>query len=309
MEGLECLIVEFEPVTAAVLQLAKDLKIAVCCRNEPGASLDLEAATRLGIPVLHPPGRNAVSVAEYTIGLMLAVSRHIAEVHHLLRYTEDLTAVSYGDKSGDRSGVTSEWSLDPGAPFHRYQGPELYGKTLSLVGCGAIGREMATRAAAFGMDLLVADPYLNDSTLTEIGAKRTDLPEAARRADFLAVTAKVTNETWGMVSAEILGLMKPTAYFVNTARAAIVDYDALFEALEKRRIAGAALDVYPNEPIPPDFPFRRLSNVVLSPHLAGASRDIPGHHSRMIVDDLFRIFDGNRPIGLANPSVWEARRR
>ena len=309
VEGLECLIVEFESITDRILHQAKNLRIAACCRNEPGASFDLEAATKRGIPVLFPPGRNAVSVAEYTMGLMLAVSRKIAEAHHALKYTDTLTAVSYDDKSEEREGITSEWSLAPGAPFHLFQGPELYGKTMGMVGCGRIGREIAARAIAFGMTVLVADPYISNDEIVSIGASRIDLPELPAQSNFLVVAAKVTPETRGLVSADIIGKMKTCAYFINTARAAVVDYDALFQALNEGRIAGAALDVYPKEPIPDDSPFRKLNNVVLSPHLAGASRDIPGHHSQMIVDDLFRFLDGERPINLADPEVWKTRRR
>ena len=305
---IDCLVVEFEEITDKVLKQAKTLKIAACCRNEPAASFDIEAATRLGIPVIFPPGRNAVSVAEYTIGLMIAASRHIADAHYRLRHTDEFTAIGYSDKTDVRSSVTSEWSMDPGAPFHRFQGPELYGKTLGLVGCGAIGTEIAKRASAFAMRVLVADPFVSDGMLRAIPAERRDLIDVAGEADFFAMAAKVTSDTEGIVGSEVISQMKPSAYFINTARAALVDYEALFRALDRRRIAGAALDVYPVEPIPSDSPFRTLDNVVLSPHLAGASRDIPVHHSRMIIDDIFLYLDGKRPTRLANPTVWEVRR-
>jgi D-3-phosphoglycerate dehydrogenase len=123
--------------------------------------------------------------------------------------------------------------------------------------------------------------------------------------DFVVMAAKVTPETTKMFSADLIRVMKPTAYFINTARAALVDYDALFQALKSKSIAGAALDVYPQEPIAADNPFLKLDNVLLSPHLAGASRDIPKHHSRMMVDDLLRTFSGKKPSRLANPEVWK----
>lgn len=308
VDGVECLIVEFEEVTSEILERCDRLKIAACCRNEPAASFDIAAATRLGIPVIYPPGRNAISVAEYTMGLMIAIARQVADAHFRLRHTEEFTSVAYADKSGDREGITSEWSMDPGAPFQRYQGPELFGKTLGLVGCGAIGKEIAKRAAAFGMRVLVADPFASEEVIRAIPAKRLDLVEVASEADFLALAAKVTPETRGLVSAKVIAAMPPHAYFINTARAALVDCEALFQALDQQRIAGAALDVYPVEPIPANSPFRTLNNVVLSPHLAGASRDIPVHHSRMVVDDIFRFLDGNQPVRLANPAVWENRR-
>jgi D-3-phosphoglycerate dehydrogenase len=299
LADVEVAIVEYEEVTSEALAAATALRVLGCCRNEPGASVDLAAATALGIPVLFAPGRNAIAVAEYTIGLMLAVARRIAEAHMRLHHTRELTAAGAADRS-----VTSEWSLEPGSPFERFQGPELHGRTLGLVGYGAIGRELARRCAALGMEVVVCDPYAPDDG----EVRRAVLLETVAAADFVALAAKVTPETTGIVSAEVLAAMKPTAYLVNTARAALVDMAALTEALRGRRIAGAALDVYPLEPLPPDSPLLDLDNVVLSPHLAGASVDVPRHHSRMVVDDVLRVLRGEQPVHLANPDVWDRRR-
>lgn len=296
---VELAVVEYEQVTADVLAAAPRLRLLGCCRNEPGASVDLGAASALGIPVLHTPGRNAVSVAEYTLGLMLAVARHIAEAHMRLRHTRELTAAAGADRE-----VTSEWSLEPGSPFSRLQGPELQGRTLGLVGLGLIGREIARRCLALGMEVVAFDPY----AAPEPGVRPAPLLEVAAAADFLVLAAKVTPETTGLVSRDVLASLRPTAYLVNTARAALVDHDALVDALRERRIAGAALDVYPQEPLPPWSPLLELDAVVLSPHLAGASIDVPRHHSRQLVDDLLRALRGERPAHLANPDAWERRR-
>lgn len=305
---IDVFIVEYETLTREILEAAPSLRLMGCCRNEPEASVDVAAATDLGLPVLYPPGRNAVSVAEYTVGLMISVARHIPDVHHLLRFTSELTSVQYEDKAPDRLEITSEWSMDPRAPFSRFPGPELAEKVLGLVGCGAIGREISRRAKAFDMHVITYDPYVPDVVLGEMGVQRVSLEELAQVSDFVAMAAKVTPETTGIFSAALIRAMKPTAYFVNTARAALVDYDALYEALSAARIAGAALDVYPREPIPEDSPFRTLDNVVLSPHLAGASIDIPRHHSRMMVDDLLLAFNGKKPSRLLNPESWEQSR-
>lgn len=308
LEGVDILIHEFESVTRRVIEASKALLLVGCCRTGPEASVDIAAATERGIPVLYTPGRNAISVAEYTLGLMLGVARHIAEAHHLLRHTSALTQVRYVDKSPERLGVTSEWSLDPSAPFNILQGPELFGKTIGLIGFGAIGREIAKRARAFSMEVTTYDPYVTEEVASAWQAKRLSLEELAARADFLVLAAKVTPQTVGLVSRSVLSLMKPTAYFINTARAALVDYDALFEALLEKRLAGAALDVYPKEPISDDDRFRTLDNVLLSPHLAGASFDIPAHHSRIMMEAVSIALAGSRPSGIANPEAWERRR-
>jgi D-3-phosphoglycerate dehydrogenase / 2-oxoglutarate reductase len=303
LDGVEVLVVEYEEITEAVLTAAERLRLIACCRNEPAATVDVDAATARGIPVLFTPGRNAISVAEYTLGLMLAISRRIAEAHVRLRHTRELAVVAAADRE-----LTSEWSLEPDSPFARLQGPELFGRTVGLVGLGLIGREIAWRCRALGMEVVAFDPYAPRQAFEQTGARSADLLETAAVADFLVLAAKVTPESTGLVSAEVLSALKPSAFFINTARAALTDYDALVDALCSGRIAGAALDVYPVEPIPPDSPLLELDNVVLSPHLAGASTDVPRHHSRPIVDDLLRALEGERPSHLLNTDVWARRR-
>ena len=304
-KNIEVAVVEFENITDAVLESAKNLKVVACLRNEPGASLDIAAATKRGIPALFAPGRNAVAVAEYTLGLMISIARSIPTTHHLLRYTDELTAVTYSDKSGERKNVTSEWSMDPGAPFQRFQGDELMGKTVGLVGAGFIGQEIAKRVAALGMKLIAFDPYAKADQLAKLSITSVALDELAAQSDFVVMAAKVTPESTGLFGAKQFAAMKPSAYFINTARAALVDYDALFQVLNEKKIAGAGLDVYPTEPLPGDSPFRKLTNVVLSPHLAGATREVVEHHSKMVVDDLLGLLDGKVPTRIANPDVMD----
>ena len=305
-KDIEVGIVEFENITAAVLASAKRLKVVACLRNEPGASLDIAAATKQGVPALFAPGRNAVAVAEYTLGLMISIARSIPTTHHLLRYTDDLTTVSYSDKSGERKNVTSEWSMDLDAPFQRFQGDELMGKTVGLVGAGFIGQEIAKRVAALGMKVVAFDPYAKADQLAKLSIKSIELDQLAAQSDFVVMAAKVTPESTGLFGVKQFALMKGSAYFINTARAALVDYDALFKVLKERKIAGAALDVYPTEPLPTDSPFRTLSNVVLSPHLAGATREVVEHHSKMVVDDLLGLLDGKVATRIANPEVMQS---
>jgi D-3-phosphoglycerate dehydrogenase len=236
---------------------------------------------------------------------MISIARGIPTTHHLLRYTDDLTSVSYADKAGDRKGVTSEWSLDPDAPFQRFQGDELMGKTVGIVGAGFIGQEIAKRVIALGMSVIAFDPYAKVDQLAKLSIKSVELEELASSSDFVVMAAKVTSESTGLFSAKYFDLMKPTAYFINTARAALVDYEALLKVLKAKKIAGAALDVYPTEPLPGDSGFRSLSNVVLSPHLAGASRQVVAHHSKMVVDDLLGLLKGEIPNRVANKEVMD----
>ncbi len=303
LSGVDIAIFEFENMTERVLQSASNLKVIACLRNEPGASTDIDAATDMNIPVLFTPGRNAVAVAEYTLGLMLAIARSIPTTHHLLRYTDQLTAVSYSDKSGERGGVTSEWSLDPGAPFQRFQGSELMGKTVGLVGAGFIGQEIAKRVLALGMKVIAFDPYASVEKLRKAAIESVGLDQLAAQSDFVVMAAKVTPESKGVFSKKYFDQMKQSAFFINTARAALVDYEALTDALERGAITGAALDVYPIEPLPNDSKLRQLSNVVLSPHLAGATREVVLHHSTMVVDDLLTLKAGQTPSRIINPEV------
>lgn len=298
-------IVEFENMTSEVIASAKNLQLIACLRNEPAASVDIAAATERNIPVLFTPGRNAVAVAEYTLGLMIAVARSIPITHHLLRHTDELTSVSYSDKAGDRQSVTSEWSMDPSAPFQRFQGDELMGKSVGLVGAGFIGREIAKRVSALGMKVIAYDPYAKVDELAKLSIRSVDLDYLAAQSDFVVMAAKVSKESTGIFSAKQFALMKSSSYFINTARAALVDYDALLQALVGNQITGAALDVYPTEPLPSDSAFRSLSNVVLSPHLAGATRQVVEHHSKMVVDDLLGLRSGVMPTRVVNMAVLD----
>ena len=150
--------------------------------------------------------------------------------------------------------------------------------------------------------------WFSDAVIDESGGTRSDLDTLLHEADFVTLHCKVTPETRGMIGASELSLMKPSAFLVNTARAAIVDYAALYTVLSERRIAGAAIDVFEQEPVRPDDPLLKLDNVVLTPHLAGASWDVPRHHSRTLMQDLSLFAEGRRPKHLANPEVWERRR-
>lgn len=309
MRDADIVIDGVENIDKETIDTCKNLKIIACCRNEAFASIDIDAATKRHIPVIQAVGRNAVSVAEYTLGILLACCKNISTTDYLLRHTDKLAGISYRDKEQEkREGVKKPqiWSTDPNGPAALYgKYPELYGKKFGQIGYGTIGREVAKRAAAFDMEILIADPFLSPEAVKDINAQIVDLPTLMRESDFISVNCNVNPSTEGMISREMISLMKPTAFLVNTARAPIIDYDALTKALAEKRIAGAAIDVFPVEPIPADDPLLKLDNVVLTPHMAGQSREIPEHHSKIIMENLEMILSGRQPKTICNPEVLE----
>jgi phosphoglycerate dehydrogenase-like enzyme len=284
--GVALLIVEVEQVSAGIIEAAPALEVIATCRAGP-VNIDVAAATARGIPVLSTPARNADSVADFTLGLMLALCRNINRAERHLR---------------QQGWLVNGKEL----PYFHFRGPEIFGKTLGLIGGGAIGRALARRVSGFEMPVLVYDPYLDQAALGELG-RLAALDEVLAQADFISLHAPVTAETKGLLNARRLGLMKKTAYLINTARAQIVEEEALFEALANGRIAGAALDVFWNEPeIAPRW--FALENVLLTPHLGGAADDVKLHHSAMIIEDVQALAAGKAPGRLVNPQALRWRR-
>ncbi len=281
-QGATLLVVEVERVDAGVLEALPEVRIVASARGVP-SNVDLAAATARGVPVLHTPARNAASVADFTIGLVLAQCRSLARGQDHLR----------------RRG----WLVEGELPYLHFRGPELAGRTLGLVGYGAVGREVARRAAGgFGMRVLVNDPYVAEP---EPPAEAVPLERLLAESDVVSLHCPLTPETTGMIGERQLALLRPEAVLVNTARAAVVDEAALVAALVEGRMAGAALDVFWTEPLPPDHPLLGMDNVTLTPHLAGAADDVVTRHSIMIADDVARLLAGRRPVHLANPEVWD----
>lgn len=284
--GCCLLVVEIETVDDAVLGALPDLEIIGTARGAP-TNVDLDAATRRGVPVVHTPARNAASVADFTMGLILAQCRCLARGQDHLR----------------RVG----WLVKGELPYLHFRGPELAGRTLGLVGYGAVGREVARRAVGgFAMRVLVSDPYVDT---VEAPAEVVALEELLDRSDVVSLHCPLTPETTGLIGAGELARMGTGAVLVNTARAAVVDESALVDALGRRTIAGAALDVFWHEPLARDHPLLDLPNVTITPHLAGAADDVVVHHSAMLVDGVACLLAGNRPRHLANPEVWSGQHR
>jgi D-3-phosphoglycerate dehydrogenase len=299
----QMVIVEFEPITGEVIE-STNLKIIACTRGGPQANIDIPEATKKGIPVLYAPGRNATSVAELVICLMIAVARHVSQAHHLLK-TGHFLAPAGTQADSDRNVV---WGIEKGSPYVVFKGPELSGRKLGIIGLGEVGERVAVRAKAFEMNLLAYDPYIPEEKIIGAGARAVDLETLLRESDFVTVHCTVTDETKGLIGEKQISLMKPTAYLINTARGTIVDEAALATALREKKIAGASLDVFQQEPLPSDSPLLQLDNVVLVPHIGGASIDVEKHQTDIIVSDLNRLFSGEKPKYCANPEVLESFR-
>lgn len=300
--GAELLIVGYERVTAQVIQALPALQLIGCTRSTP-VNIDLTAASARRIPVLHTPGRNTQTAAEFTLGFMLNAAHQITRGHQALRLGRYLGEPATDFREADASADVT-WKLDGESPFKDLQGIELCGRVLGIIGLGSIGSLVAQLAQAFGMRVLAYSPYTSPSRAQALGVSLVGLDELLRQADFVSLHASVTPQTWGLLGRRELALMKPTAYLINIARAAIIDQAALIEALQSGQIAGAALDVFWREPLPANHPLLKLENVILTPHLAGATQDVKARHSRMIVDLVFDWLDGRRPAYTANPEVW-----
>lgn len=292
-KDVDMIITSYDDITRAVIENAKNLKLIACTRATP-VNVDMETAKERGIPVLYTPGRNSDSTAEMTIGLMLSIARKIPMAYKALK--EGKYTGSPDLKKETKAGLKADviWDMKMDAPYMVFKGIELKGKTLGIIGYGSIGKRVGRLARAFGMQLLIYDPYQGEVDIEEIGIRKAkSLDELMQEADFITCHMKVTKETTGIVSKEKIALMKPTAYFINASRGAILDEEALICALREKKIAGAAFDVFASEPIASNHPYvKELDNVVIVPHIAGATEDVLVNHTRQIVADIQRFVKG-----------------
>ncbi|MCG0239809.1 MAG: phosphoglycerate dehydrogenase [Firmicutes bacterium] len=261
----DALIVRSETrVTAEVLRRGTRLKVVG--RAGVGVdNIDVATATELGIAVVNVPGGNTISAAEHTFALMLALVRNLPQA---------MAALQAG-----------RWERQA------FQGVELHGKTLGIIGLGRIGYEVAVRARAFGMRVLAYDPYVSPARAEAIGARLVDLPELLRESDIVTIHAAKTPETARLIGAREIEMMKPGARIINCARGGMVDEEALYVALRTGRLAGAALDVFSTEPVT-DHPLFRLPNVVVTPHLAASTREAQEFSGVQIARQVARVLRG-----------------
>ena len=247
LAGAHALIVRSETrVTADLMARAPHLRVVA--RAGTGVdTIDVHAATRRGIVVMNAPGANTVSAGEHAMGLLLSLVRRIPDAAAAMR--------------------RGEWDRK------RFEGTELRGKTMGVVGLGRIGGHVAQLARAFGMSVVAHDPYLLPERAGDIGVKLLPLEDLLRVADVVTLHVALTDETHHLINATRLKLMKATAVLINTARGELVDEAALAEAIHEKRIGGAAIDVFAVEPLPKDAPLRTLDRVLLTPHLAASTAE------------------------------------
>jgi len=287
LDGFHVFVTEVDQVRARVLEQLDSLQVIACCRADP-VNVDVDAASSKGIPVLHAPGRNAQAVADLAVALILMSLGRIPQAMDVLR-----------------QGDGAQGMVKMAVAFFDLKGNELWGKTVGIVGLGAVGREVAKRLKGFDTELLVYDPYVSSEAVERFGAQNVDLVTLFTTADVVTLHAPLTEETKGMLGREELDLMKPSAFLINTARSELTDEDALYVALKEGGIGGAALDVFAEEPPRADHPLLQLPNVIATPHIGGNTREIPAHQSRIVVSDLERLFQGKRPLHVVNPETLE----
>jgi D-3-phosphoglycerate dehydrogenase / 2-oxoglutarate reductase len=271
-EKADILIVESDFVSDPVFDLP--LVAIGSCRGDPN-NVDVAGATKKGIPVLRAPGRNADAVAELAVALLLAASRHVLPADHDMR--------------------NDTVFKDDTIPYQRYRAWQLAGRTAGLVGLGAVGRALRWRLEGLGMQVIAYDPYADDA--------KESLEQVLDQADVISLHAAVTPETQGLIGADQFDAMKDGVVFLNTAREALHDREALVARLQSGKVAAAGLDHFTGERLEPDHPLTKMSNVVLTPHIGGATYDTEANHSRLIADDLSRLLDGERPLHIVNPEV------
>lgn len=263
-DGADAIVAGLEPYTADVLARAPDTLKAICRFGVGYDSVDLAAAKARGISVTNTPGTNSDAVADLTIGMMIAIARHIPQ--------------------GDKSVRDGSWK--------RYTGLSMEGKKLGILGLGAIGKGVAKRASGFSMDIYAYDPYFDQDFASQYQVKAATMDDIFTQCDYITLHLPILPDTAGIINRETLEKMKPTAYLINAARGPLVKEDDLYEALKNNRIMGAALDVYSEEPLK-DSPLFQLDNIVVLPHIGGNTREAAAAMGRLAIDNALAILNGD----------------
>ncbi|MEM1996975.1 MAG: glyoxylate reductase [Candidatus Bathyarchaeia archaeon] len=273
-----------DKIDAEVFNAASKLKI-IAQMAVGFDNIDVEEATRRGIYVTNTPGVLTETTADFAWALLMAIARRVVEADRYVR--------------------EGKWKV--GWHPSMLLGRDIYGATLGLIGAGRIGSAVARRAKCFNMKILYYDVVRNPQIEKEAGAVFVPLDTLLRESDFISIHVPLTKETYHLIDAEKLKLVKKTAYLINTSRGPVVDEKALYEALKEERLAGAALDVFEQEPLPADSPLLKLNNIILTPHIASASYETRSRMAEMVAENLIAFFDGKVPPNLVNPDVVKVK--
>ncbi|MFT7474650.1 MAG: glyoxylate reductase [Verrucomicrobiales bacterium] len=274
------------PYDARTIEAAKNLKL-IAAMHGSATFVDMDAATKRGIPLSLIPKRMSKTTAEFTFALMVATAWRIPEADQFMR--------------------AGKWKQNQSMAF---LGSRLFDKTLGVVGMGSIGTDLAIKSRALGMDIIYNKrSQMSRAEEASIGAEYRSLEALFAEADIICVCPALTNETKGMITRELIDSMKPSAIFINTSRGLVIDEDALEDALVEGRIRGAGLDVYHREIPEVDDPgpserFKSLPNVVLTPHIGTAALETREEMAMRNVDNIERFLNGVRPHNVKNPEVY-----
>jgi len=275
-----------DQIDAEVFDAAPNLKI-VAQMAVGFDNIDVKEATKRGIYVTNTPGVLTETTADFAWALLMAAARRVVEADKYVR--------------------TGKWKV--GWHPMMMQGRDIYGATIGIVGLGRIGCAIAKRAKGFDMTVLYYDVIRRPDFEKEYNIKFTQLDTLLQKADFVTINAPLTKETHHLMDEKKLKMMKKTAYLINNARGPIVDEKALYKALKEGWIAGAALDVFEQEPTPMTNPLLKLDNVVVAPHISSASYETRSRMAEMVAENLVAFFEGKTPPNLVNPEVLKAKRK
>lgn len=278
INGYDALFCDEDQVSEKVIKNTNKLKV-ISKLGVGYDSIDVEAATRRGIAVTYAPEAPSGTVADFTFGLILACVRRISQADKFV-------------KAG-------------GWDFNKFLSVDVFGKTLGVIGAGRIGSKLIKRATGFDMNVLYYQRHRNPSLEREFDAKYAALDDLLKKSDIVCLTVPLTNKTRGLVGERELCMMKKDAFLINTARGAVVDEKALYNALKEKRIAGAGIDVFTLEPPNKDNPLLKLGNVVVTPHIASATRETLVRLNTTIAEDALRFLNGEKPKYILNPEVIE----
>lgn len=271
VKDADIIITQFCPITKKLIDNCTNLKVIGVLRAGT-ENINKQYASEKKIAVFNTPGRNSTAVADFTVGMLLSECRNIAKSHYELKNGKWV-----------HDYANSQYVMD------------LEGKTAGIIGYGNIGQKVATRLKAFGVNIIAYDPYYKGNEV-----KLVELRDLMKESDFVLVHYRLTEETKHMIDKNLIAMMKPTAYLINTARSGLVDENALVEALNNHKIFGAALDVFDKEPPGIDYPLVRCENVTITPHLAGSTKDAFLNSPILIQEEMKKAFNGEKTSFLMN---------